>query len=60
MKKLESLGKRLSKEDQKKLFGGVSEDPPKCGDTGCKPFSTTCPTSCPCSMEKGIYGCRTV
>ena len=59
MKKFEKLGKPLSKEEQRKILGG---DPPgggQCGSTGCRPLTTDCPSSCPCTLDTLGYKCVT-
>lgn len=61
MKKFEKLGKKLSREEQKKIMGGNPGDAVKCGD-GCIPLKTNCPTTCPCTNAVGqgnIWKCQT-
>ena len=48
---LANIQGKMSRDEMKNVNGGVDEEPGsgQCGRTLCRPLSTQCPTSCPCT-----------
>lgn len=58
MKKFENLGKKLSKDEQKNIMGGVGDGGPACNSGGCTLDSQCGQSDCICGILQGETNAR--